>query len=468
MLRRRPGAVSTMPSRPPGSSPSVTGGTRSRWRSPWPWLFLTIPPALLAWWLAGGLPTSRKPIVVGILHSLSGPMAEDDKALVDAEKRAIEDINRSGGLLGRRVEWVIADGASDAATFARRADRLIREDGVDVIVGGGTGAVRRAVVPIVEEIGHLLVCPQRHEGFEESASVVSLGPLPNQAVGPALAWCREKLEAGSFFLVKGDDTWSRSAAAVAADQLTASGARVAGDADFGSNGEAATITERILAADPDVVCCFLPRESCAAFLRRLRESGVGPADLTMLLLGLDEDDILAMPREDVTGTYVTAPFFSAAGAGSSPPRTGDVEDGVAGGGGPADASEQPASARTQAAREAIRMWAAAVRASGTADVTVLRVAIRRQTLETAEGVVAIDPSNRHAWRSAVVGRVRADGLVERVWATATATRPAPFPATRSRAEWTRFLATVEKGRGARRNGGADQPARTAEPVGGPR
>lgn len=457
-----------MPLRLPGFSPSVTGGTWSRWRLPWPWLAVAIPPALLAWWLAGGLLTSHRPIVVGILHSLSGPMAENDKPLVDAETRAIEEINRSGGLLGRRVEWVIADGGSDAATFARRANRLIREDGVDVIVGGGASAVRRAIVPVVEETGHLLISPLRHEGFEESTSVVSLGPLPNQVAGPALAWCRENLEAGSFFLVKGDDTWSRSAAAFAADQLTVSGARIAGDTDFGGNADAGAITERILAADPDVVCCFLPRESCAAFLRRLRESGVGPADLTLLLVGLDEDDIRAMPREDVAGTYVTAPFFPAVGNGVSAVKAAAIEGGTAGTGGATSAPDQPASARALAAGEAIRMWAAAVRASGSADVTVLRVAIRRQTLETAEGVVAVDPATRHAWRSAVVGRVRADGLVELVWATASATRPAPFPATRSRADWTRFLANVEKGRANRRDGGADKPTQPADTVGGPR
>ena len=145
---------------------------------------------------------SREPIVVGILHSLSGPLAEDEKPLIEAERLALEEMNRAGGLLGRRLEWVIADGGSDAATFARRADRLIREDNADVIIGGGPDAIRRAIVPIVEDAGHLLVFPQRHEGFEESPAVVSLGPLPNQVVGPALAWCRETLSAGSFFLVK--------------------------------------------------------------------------------------------------------------------------------------------------------------------------------------------------------------------------------------------------------------------------
>lgn len=395
-------------------------------------------------------------------------MAEDERRLIDAERSAIEEINRSGGLLGRKVQWVIADGGSDATTYARRAERLIREDNADVIVGGGPDGFRRSLVPFVEQAGHLLLFPRPHEGFEESPAVVSLGPLPNQVVGPALAWCRESLSAGSFFLVKGDDTWSRSAAAVAADQLTLSGARIVGDVEFGrSGGDAVTVAAAVHAARPDVVCCLLSREPCGTLLRRLREAGLNAADSAILLVALDDDDIVAMPREDVSGTYVVAPSLRVVGAAASrSPAVVETDSRVrARDSGMASDREIPA--RILTARESIRMWAAAVRACGSADVAVVRAAIRRQTLDTVEGVVAVDASSGHAWRNVVVGRVRADGMVDHVWSSASPLRPAPFPATRSRSEWMRFLVSMEKGLAQRTDGGGgltplaspnDQPA----------
>ncbi len=450
---------------PPAPSPAPVGRPAAWWRSPWPWLLLTLPPALLGWWLAGGAPARQIPIRVGILHSLSGPSAARDRVLVEAETLAIDDINRAGGLLGRRVERIVADGASDPATFAKRAERLIREDKVDVLVGCSSASTRRAVVSTVEAAEHLLVFPARHEGFDESAAVVSLGPLPNQHLGPALAWCRRVLSASRFFLVGADDSWSRCAAAYASDQLSAGDASLVGDEVVPSaGGDLAAVIGRIVAAEPDVVCCLLGADGAGQLLRRLREAGFGTADLPVLLLSVNEEDLRAMPRDDVTGAYVAATCFQGAIGDAERPATRDIARSFS----RAYGTERAVSEQAITAYEAIRLWAEAVRSAGTADVVAVRAAIRRQTLASLEGIVAVDPTTQHAWRNLAVGRVRPDGLVDRVWSEGSPTRPVPFPPTRSRGEWTRFVAAMERARANRRNGvGATGDGATAPPPAAP-
>jgi urea transport system substrate-binding protein len=434
-------------------------------------LLLTLPPALLGWWLAGGAPARQIPIRVGILHSLSGPSAARERVLVDAETLAIDDINRDGGLLGRRVERIVADGGSDPATFAKRAERLIREDKVDVLVGCATASTRRSVAAAVEAAEHLLVFPARHEGFDESAAVVSLGPLPNQHLGPALAWCRRVLSASRFFVVGADDSWSRCAAAYASAQLSAGDAMLVGDEVVPNAGaDMAAVTSRIIAAEPDVVCCLLGADGAGQLLRRLREAGFGTADLPVLLLSVNEEDLRAMPRDDVTGAYVAAPCFQGALGDAERPGTRDIARSFR----RAYGADRAVSEQAITAYEAIRLWAEAVRSAGTADVAAVRAAIRRQTLASLEGIVAIDPTTQHAWRNVAVGRVRPDGLVDRVWSEGAPNRPVPFPPTRSRVEWTRFFAAMERARASRRDGpgagrddGPPAPLPAAAAPGGP-
>ena len=439
-----------MPTRLPGSPIAAEqAAAPSPWSSLWPWLLAGLPLAALAWWLLGSDWTRQPPLVVGILHSRSGPSAPSERAVVDAETRTVEEIDRAGGLLGRRVRWVVADGASDPAAFAKRAERLIREEKADVIIGCSSASTRRAVVPVVEAADHLLVFPARHEGIEESQAVVSLGPLPNQSVGPALAWCHDALSARRFVIVGTDDTWSRCAAAFAADQLSAIGATLVAEeyVAAGTSDVAAAVRE-VVAGQPDVVCCLLPGDAAAALLHRLREAGIRSADLPVLLLAVDEEDLRAMPREDATGTYVAASHFQ----GIDRTDTRDF--------GSRSGTDQALSERVLSASEAVRLWAGAVRAAGSAAPAAVRAAIRRQSQATAEGVIAIDPVTQHAWRNLTVGRVRPDGLVEPVWTSDGPTRPVPFPITRSRVEWTRFLAAAERARSGRRAVAAEQAENT--------
>ena len=119
--------------------------------------------ALALTWVWRG--TARDPIRVGVLHSLTGTMAISERAVVDATLLAIEDVNRSGGVLGRPVEAVVRDGGSNWSTFATEAERLIVDDRVAATFGCWTSASRKQVKPIVEERRHLLFYPLQYEGL---------------------------------------------------------------------------------------------------------------------------------------------------------------------------------------------------------------------------------------------------------------------------------------------------------------
>ena len=118
----------------------------------------------------------------------------------DAEILALEQINEEGGLRGRKVEWVIADGRSDPAVFAQEARRLIETEKVCVIFGCWNSPCRKRVSEVVERAGHLLVFSSNYEGMDSTSNVVCTGPIPNQQVIPGVNWCFETLKARRFFL----------------------------------------------------------------------------------------------------------------------------------------------------------------------------------------------------------------------------------------------------------------------------
>lgn len=129
----------------------------------------------------------RQPVRIGLLHSLTGTMAVSERPLLDAEKMAIDEINGQGGVLGRPIEPVQADGASAPDLFAEEARRLLGE-GVGVLFGCWTSASRKAVKPEVEESGGLLWYPVQYEGLEQSDNIVYTGSCLNQQVFPAVEW----------------------------------------------------------------------------------------------------------------------------------------------------------------------------------------------------------------------------------------------------------------------------------------
>ncbi|MDD9371757.1 MAG: transporter substrate-binding protein, partial [Acidimicrobiales bacterium] len=198
---------------------------------------------------AGG--DSDEPIKVGILHSLSGTMSISEVAVHDAELLAIQEINEDGGVLGRQIEPVIEDGASDWPTFAEKAEKLLTVDDVSVVFGGWTSASRKAMLPVFEGLDGLLFYPVQYEGLEASPNIFYTGATTNQQIVPALDYLKEQGHT-SIYLVGSDYVFPRTANRIITQYAEANGMTIAGE-DYLPLGETDTATDvsKVNAAEPD-------------------------------------------------------------------------------------------------------------------------------------------------------------------------------------------------------------------------
>jgi len=408
------------------------------------WLVLPLLAGLAGagWLLLDRLLVDRRPIVVGILHSQTGPMAISEQAMIDAEVLALEEINLSGGLLGRPVRWVIADGGSDSSTFARQAERLIVQDKAAVIFGCWTSACRKGVLPVVEAADHLLVYPMAYEGLEQSPNIVYTGAAPNQQIIPAVQWCHDTLQARRFFLVGSDYVWPRCVNAIVKDQLVGLGAELVGEAylPFGST-DAAGLAAEIAAAQPDVILSSVVGDSAIPFARAVRAAGLEPASTPLVTFAVGENELRGGAAAAMAGQYAAWNYFQSL---DRPQNKAFVQAFQARYG-----ADRTTSDVIVAAYNSVLLWAQAVREAGTAEVRQVRASLRHQSLDAPEGIIAVDPETQHTWRPVFIGRIRPDGQIDVVWSSRTAVRPMPFPISRSRSEWETFVSDLQRGWGGR-------------------
>jgi urea transport system substrate-binding protein len=374
----------------------------------------------------------RGPIVVGLVHSETGPLAISEKSLLDAEMLAVDEINARGGIAGRPVKWVKADGRSDAASFASQAGRLIEHDKVDVLVGGWTAECRKAMLEVVEKRGALLMFPATFEGIERSANAVYSGGSANQVVLPAVYWCASTLKARRFFVVGMEEVWSRVVSEIAKDGVKAAGAELVGETYLPmAGGDAHGTVEAIKAARPDVVLNVLVGESNLAFYAALRRDGLTPDRTPVVAFAVTEDELRRFPPADVAGHYTAFSYYQGL---DRPENVEFVRKFKAKYGDSRTISDTMVSAYNS-----VMIWAQAADEAGTGDPRMVMSRFDRQSLDAPEGVITIDPESRISWRPFCLGKIRADGQFDLVWKIAKPIQPVTFPNTRSRGRWLALL-----------------------------
>jgi urea transport system substrate-binding protein len=385
------------------------------------------------WWPQG----KGEPIRLGILHALTGPMAISEKPMMEAELLAVEEINAAGGILGRPVEAVVADGASDPNTFARQAEKLITGDKVTAIIGCWTSACRKTVKPVIEKHDKLLIYPMAYEGLEISRNIVYTGAAPNQQILPALNWSFEHL-GKRFFLVGSDYVWPHSVNAIIRDQLKALGGDVAGEAylAYGSMN-ADEVIRQIRESLPDVVLSTVVGDSNLPFYRGLREAGLTPQNTPVVSFSISETELQKLPAVDVTGHYAAWSYFQSI---DRPENEAFVNRFRARYGGKRVLSDV-----METAYFSVQLWAHAVELAGSLELNEVNEALLGQSLNAPEGIVTVDPATRHAWRSFNMGLIRDDGHIQIVWSAEHPIRPVPYPRSRSVKDWEDLLQDLYRG-----------------------
>ncbi|MCX6023729.1 MAG: transporter substrate-binding protein, partial [Chloroflexi bacterium] len=248
-------------------------------------------------------------IKVGVLHSLSGTMAISETSVRDATLMAIEEINKAGGVLGKKIEPVVEDGASDWPTFAEKSKKLIQNDKVVAVFGCWTSASRKAVLPVFESLKSLLWYPVQYEGLESSPNIFYTGATTNQQIIPAVEYLLAQNKK-KVYLLGSDYVFPRTANKIIKAQLAANGGTLVGE-EYTPLGHTdyTTVVSKILAAKPDVVFNTLNGDSNVAFFKQLKDQGNTPDKIQTLSVSVAEEETRGIGPENIAGHLVAWNYY---------------------------------------------------------------------------------------------------------------------------------------------------------------
>ena len=256
---------------------------------------------------SSGSPTfvgAGETLKVGVLHSLSGTMALSEVDVKDATLLAIEEINAKGGVLGRQLQFILEDGASDWPTFAEKATKLLKQDEVAVVFGGWTSASRKAMLPVFEGNQGLLFYPVQYEGLETSLNIFYTGATTNQQIVPAVEYLLEEGK-DRFFLLGSDYVFPRTSNLIINAQLKAAGLDAVGE-EYTPLGhvEYSTVINKIKGANPDVIFNTLNGDSNVAFFKQLKDAGISAEDIITLSVSVAEVEVVGVGPENMVDHLV--------------------------------------------------------------------------------------------------------------------------------------------------------------------
>lgn len=412
----------------------------------WPaWLILAVVFVLVGCGKKSNI--ARETVKVGVLHSQTGTMKDSEQPVLDATLMAIDEINEQNLIPGVYVEAVIEDGGSDPKIFARKAEKLIRDDEVVAIFGCWTSASRKAVKPIVERYNSILFYPVQYEGVEQSPNIVYLGAAPNQQIIPAVSWAKNELGKKRFFLVGSDYIFPHTANEIIKDQLKAIGGEVAGEAyiPLGSN-DVTVAVQQIIDTKPDIILNTLNGSTNKAFFQQLRDAGISSEQIPTISFSIDENEIRKIGASILDGDYLSWNYFQSINTPANQQwvkrfreRYGD---------------NRVTSDPMEAAYSAVYLWARSAYDSNKLDSGDIfetqcnpegvRNQISGQSFKAPGGLVFIHPENNHLYKVVRIGQIEADGQVRIKWTSDVAVRPEPFPIFRPTDSWKDFVASLNR------------------------
>lgn len=362
---------------------------------------------------------AQSTVKLGLLHSLTGTIAIAEAALVDAEKMAVEEINASGGVLGRKIELVVEDGASDWPTFAEKTRKLLERDKVAAIIGCYTSASRKAVLPALKQLNGLLYYPTYYEGQEEDKHVFYPSQEATQSVIAAIDWmAREKGK--TFFLVGSDYIYPRTCNKIAKPTIVKAGGKVLGEeyAPLGHT-EFSSIINKIKAAKPDCIYSTVVGGSNVAFYKQLRAAGLDGAKQVLLSTVVSENEIEGIGKDNAVGYYACMGYFQSL---KNPANERFVKAFKAKFG-----QDRVIGDPMEVAYNCVHLWKMGVEKAKSFDPQKVVAASGGLELDAPEGKVKVHASNHHVWKKVRVGRARADGQFDIVWESPKEIEPNPFP-----------------------------------------
>ncbi|WP_018605837.1 urea ABC transporter substrate-binding protein [Uliginosibacterium gangwonense] len=400
--------------------------------------------AIAAMGLASFSASAADTIKVGILHSLSGTMAISETALKETALMTIDEINKSGGVLGKKLEPVVVDPASNWPLFAEKARQLLSKDKVAVTFGCWTSVSRKSVLPVYKELNGLLFYPVQYEGEELEKNVFYTGAAPNQQAIPAVEYLMSKDggEAKRFVLLGTDYVYPRTTNKILRAFLKSKGVA---DADimeeytpFG-HSDYQTIIAKIKKFASEgkktAVVSTINGDSNVPFYKELGNAGLKATDVPVVAFSVGEEELRGVDTKPLVGHLASWNYFMSLKNPENDKFVKMYKEWAKKQKLP-NADKVVTNDPMEATYIGIHMWKQAVEKAKSTDVDKVIAAMSGQTFKAPSGFVAkMDEKNHHLHKPVFIGEVKADGQFNVVWKT-----PGPVKAQ----PWSPFIAGNDK------------------------
>ena len=387
--------------------------------------------ALLA---AGAHAYAADTIKVGILHSLSGTMAISETSLKDVALMTIDEINANGGVMGKKLEAVVVDPASNWPLFAEKARGLISQDKVSVVFGCWTSVSRKSVLPVFEELNSLLFYPVQYEGEELEKNVFYTGAAPNQQAIPAVEYLMSKEGGGAkrFVLLGTDYVYPRTTNKILRAYLKSKGVK---DSDidevytpFGHSDYQTIVAniKKFSAGGKTAVISTINGDSNVPFYKELGNAGLKATDVPVVAFSVGEEELRGVDAKPLVGHLAAWNYFESV---KNPVNAAFIKKWKA----YAAAKKLPNAATVvtndpmEATYVGIHMWAQAVEKAKSTDTDKVIAAMGGQSFKAPSGfTLTMDPTNHHLHKPVFIGEIRPDGQFSVVWKTPGPIRANPW------------------------------------------
>jgi urea transport system substrate-binding protein len=381
-------------------------------------------------------------IKVGVLHSLSGTMAISETVLKDVALMAFDEINAAGGVMGKKIEPIVVDPASNWPLFAEKARQLLTQDKVAAVFGCWTSVSRKSVLPVFEELNGLLYYPVQYEGEELSKNVFYTGAAPNQQAIPAVEYLMSKDggEAKRWFLLGTDYVYPRTTNKILRAFLKSKGVDEKDIEEiytpFGHSDYQTIVgnIKKFSAGGKTAVVSTINGDSNVPFYKELGNQGLKATDVPVVAFSVGEEELRGVDTKPLVGHLAAWNYFMSM---KNPANDAFKKKwaAYAKAKGLSSAAKPLTNDPMEATYIGIHMWKQAVEKAKTTDVDKVIVAMAGQTFKAPSGFVAkMDEKNHHLHKPVLIGEIKADGQFSVVWKTSGPVRANP---------WSPFIAGNE-------------------------
>ena len=378
------------------------------------------------------------PVRVGILYSATGTTSTIGQSQLQGAQLAIDEINESGGLLGRELVAVRYDPASTPARYAALAEQLIVRDGINVIFGCYMSSSRKAVIPIVEKWNRLLFYPTLYEGFEFSGNVIYTGAAPNQNSVQLADYMTSSFGA-RVYLIGSDYIYPYESNRIMGELVMQHpGSDKLGEHYLpldATERDYAAIMQDIRARQPDFIFSTVVGDSTASLYRAYADAGFNPQTMPIASLTTSEAEIAQMGADVASGHFTAAHYFQSIDSPANARCLARLRQRLG--------DDCRPNLCWEAAYFQMHLFANAFRQAGSDRIGDLLPHLLGSEFDAPQGRIRLDPGNHHTWLYPRVGRANAQGGFTIVRQATRAVSPDPYLVTHSLGDWTASLGALE-------------------------